>query len=277
MNPRVIRADPKAWNSATTLYFARRLQEIADGRRIAVLDMGCGDGRVLEHLLDYGHDLYGYDLARRNEPLRKRLAPYFGGSYDERIKLTQSERTIPFGDDSFDAVYANQVFEHVRFLDKMMSECARVLKPGGTLLATFPLATCPVEGHLGIPFAHWVPPGAPRVKYLRLFGALGLLKKKGRSDLERAVQADRYLRDETYYRFVNEIASVSRYYFESCEVDTGALVRAKIDLLMADKGTGGARLGTLMQLVDGDKLHACVTHLVNAAFRMRNPRKDGSL
>jgi SAM-dependent methyltransferase len=277
----VIRATDKRWNSATTLYIARRLQEISGGRRIAVLDLGCGDGTTLEYLLDYGHDLYGYDLVyyedQYDKPRRKRLVPYFGGSYDEHIKVTRSERTVPFENNSFDVVYANQVFEHVRFFDKTMFECARVLRPGGVLLTNFPLATYPVEGHLKIPFAHWVPPGVLRVRYLRLWCTLGWFKEKGYSALETAIDLDRYLREETYYRFMNEIASVSRYYFESCEVETDAFIRAKIDLLMAGKGTGGPKLGALMQLLDGDRLHSCVTHLFNAAFCMRNPRKEEDL
>ena len=95
--------------------------------------------------------------------------------------------------------------------------------------------------------------------------------------METAHDLDEWLQEATYYRFMNEIGSVSKYYFESCEIETGALIRAKIDMLMAGKGTGGAKLGTLVRLVDGDKFRSCVTHLYNAAFCMRNPRKEGSL
>lgn len=277
----MIKATDKQWNSPTTLYIARRLQEIAEGRRISVLDMGCGDGRVLEYLLDYGHDLYGYELIfyedHYDEARRKRLVPYFGDSYDEHIKITRSEREIPFDDNSFDVVYANQVFEHVRFFDKMVFEAARVLRPGGVFLTNFPLATYPIEGHSRIPFAHWLPPGALRVRYLHVCCALGLYTQEGKSALETAIGLDRWLRDETYYRFMNEVGSVSKYYFEACEVETGALIRAKTDLMMASKGTGRARIGALVQLIDNDQFHSCVTHLYNAAFCMRNPRKDENL
>lgn len=274
----MIKATDKPWNSATTLYIARRLREIANGRRIAVLDIGCGDGRVLECLLDHGYDLYGYELGYYEEQYdvtrRKRLAPYFGDSYDEHLKVTQSERAIPFDDDSFNVVYANQVFEHVKFLDKMMSECARVLKPNGMLLTTFPLATHPIEVHVRIPFAHWLPPGA-RVRYLQLLYALGLgPRKKELSTLERAIELDRYLREETYYRFVNEILMLSQHYFESCEIETEALVRAKIDMLMAEKKPSRRKLGAFARRFGEDNLGLLVTHLLNAAFCMRNPRKD---
>ncbi|MCI0455719.1 MAG: class I SAM-dependent methyltransferase, partial [Gemmataceae bacterium] len=40
----------------------------------------------------------------------------------------------------FDVVLSNEVFEHVPNLDRAIAEVARVLKPGGTLIATFPFA-----------------------------------------------------------------------------------------------------------------------------------------
>jgi SAM-dependent methyltransferase len=42
---------------------------------------------------------------------------------------------LPFPDGTFDLVYARQVLHHARDLDSMLRECARVLKPGGLLLA----------------------------------------------------------------------------------------------------------------------------------------------
>ena len=95
--------------------------------------------------------------------------------------------------------------------------------------------------------------------------------------METAIDLDRWLQEETYYRFMSEVASVSKHYFGSCELETGALVRAKTDLLMAGKGVGGAKLGALVRLVENDKFYSCVTHLYNAAFCMRNPRKDENL
>ncbi|RYD86002.1 MAG: class I SAM-dependent methyltransferase [Verrucomicrobiaceae bacterium] len=47
---------------------------------------------------------------------------------------------IQFGSGSFDAVVSGDVFEHVPFLDKALSECRRILRPEGQLIATFPFA-----------------------------------------------------------------------------------------------------------------------------------------
>ena len=42
---------------------------------------------------------------------------------------------LPFPDGEFDAVYARQVLHHARDLAALVRECARVLRPGGRLLA----------------------------------------------------------------------------------------------------------------------------------------------
>ena len=274
----MIAATDQPWRSATSLYLARRLQEIAGGRPIAVLDLGCGAGDILSDLVEYGYDLYGYDLADaaegHGEARRERLLPHFGDQYASHVKVTSSQRDIPFEDSSFDVVYANQVFEHVRFFDRMLSECARVLKPGGTLLANFPLATCPREGHLGVPFAHWLPPGSVRIKYLQLWVALGVLDRRGRTRLATAVAYDTYEREQTFYRFMNEVTAVSAYHFETCDVETDDFVKAKIDLLRTNRRGNGPKVAALMELMDHKgALSSCVTHLLSAAFCMSNPRK----
>lgn len=45
-----------------------------------------------------------------------------------------------FSNASFDLVLCNELFEHVQHLDRAFAEIARVLRPGGRLLATCPLA-----------------------------------------------------------------------------------------------------------------------------------------
>ncbi|MCI0441041.1 MAG: class I SAM-dependent methyltransferase, partial [Chloroflexi bacterium] len=47
---------------------------------------------------------------------------------------------LSFPDRVFDIVLSNEIFEHIPDLSKGITEIARVLKPGGTLLATFPFA-----------------------------------------------------------------------------------------------------------------------------------------
>lgn len=49
-------------------------------------------------------------------------------------------RQVPMPDATVDAVLATEVFEHLFNLEEMLDELHRVLKPGGTLLATLPFA-----------------------------------------------------------------------------------------------------------------------------------------
>jgi SAM-dependent methyltransferase len=56
-------------------------------------------------------------------------------------------RSIPFDDDTFDAIYSMSVFEHVQQLDRALSECYRVLRPGGVLLSEFGPIWSGSQGH----------------------------------------------------------------------------------------------------------------------------------
>lgn len=47
-------------------------------------------------------------------------------------------QALPFRDGAFDAVKVTEVFEHVPDVARALSECRRVLRPGGCLVATVP-------------------------------------------------------------------------------------------------------------------------------------------
>ena len=66
-------------------------------------------------------------LPDPNHPLRQSV------SHQDLCQLTIS-------DGSFDVVIANEIFEHVYDLGAALREIARILKPGGYLLGTFPFA-----------------------------------------------------------------------------------------------------------------------------------------
>ena len=268
----------RSWNSATTLYIARKLDELSAGRTLKVLDLGCGAGVVMEQLFDYKHELYGYDLDYRKEPLVRTLGPRFGDMFEDRIRIAPDERTIPFESGMFDAIYANQVFEHVKFIDRLYSECARVLKPGGALITLFPLATYPLELHVRIPFAHWLPPGRLRVAYLQMFYMLRLRPLRPEmSAHDMAVHWDEVLKSICYYRFMNEIQALSETYFEHWELDTRGYIRAKIDLLNAEPGSFRRKLGEFTEACNGPTLDFLITHLFGAVFVLKNPRLNPHL
>ena len=225
----------------------------------------------------YGHELSGFDLPDKADALRARLGPLLGADFTARVRLMEDERRIPFEDQRFDVVYSNQVFEHIRFLDQMLAECTRVLKPDGALVTLFPLATYPLEGHVLVPFAHWLPPGRWRRRYLRATLSLGIGRRMpGLSVKEAAREWDERLRLYTFYRFMNEIEALLTYYFEEWTIDTGAYVRAKADLLQGRASAARRALGRQLARAQGPIVDALVTYGFNAVFVARRPRALGS-
>lgn len=106
------------------------LHSLADKK---ILDVGCGTGRVLQRLVDYGAspgNLFGIDLL----PDRIEKAKLLNSGIDFRCGNAEE---LPYGDESFDMVMQFTVFTSV--LDSTMKghiarEMLRVLKPTGAIL-----------------------------------------------------------------------------------------------------------------------------------------------
>ena len=82
-----------------------------------VLDLGCGDGTLGKLLIDKGCDVYGLDIS--SEAVRRAKAK---GIKAQKYNI---DTPLPFEEDSFDIVVACDVFEHVYFPHKLLSECRR--------------------------------------------------------------------------------------------------------------------------------------------------------
>lgn len=164
----------------------------------AILDFGCGQGQMLELILERQANarIFGVDTYRGHYADWLASAP---GAARERIKPMDDH--IPFDDASFDVVIANQVFEHIATPWPWLAEVARVLRPGGRLVAAFPLNETWYEGHVGLYFAHWLH-GWPRLQRAYLEGAHRLrigLGQEGYSAPEWARVSQRVLHEECHY------------------------------------------------------------------------------
>lgn len=91
-----------------------------------LLDFGCGE-KAYEHMFNV--DTYlGIDLEENEgHSLSK-----------DKVDVFYNGDKLPFEKDSFDSVYASEVFEHVLNLEEILNDLNRVHKPGGLLLITMP-------------------------------------------------------------------------------------------------------------------------------------------
>jgi SAM-dependent methyltransferase len=115
------------------------VEELAGRHR--VLDLGCGDGQIARALAAQGSDVLGVDPTQ----LHIDVAIERGGGPQY---LLGSATNIPADDESFDAVVACLVFEHIDQMDEAMTEVARVLKPRGqfSFFLNHPLLQTPGSG-----------------------------------------------------------------------------------------------------------------------------------
>jgi 2-polyprenyl-6-hydroxyphenyl methylase / 3-demethylubiquinone-9 3-methyltransferase len=107
----------------------RRLNIDPAGRR--VLDVGCGGGFVAEEFARLGCAVVGVDPSPVSIETAQRHAAASG--HDIEYVVAPGER-LPFPDAAFDLAYCCDVLEHVRDLDQVVGETARVLRPGGRYL-----------------------------------------------------------------------------------------------------------------------------------------------
>jgi 2-polyprenyl-3-methyl-5-hydroxy-6-metoxy-1,4-benzoquinol methylase len=128
-----------------------------------VLDVGCGWGGKAMYLAAttklariHGFDLPGmFDPEVPTEVARQR-------QLDRCTFATGYAEEMPAADTSFDVVLMDDVFEHVRDPDQVISEVGRVLRPGGILVARFPSIRMLNAHHfdraLQIPALHYLMP-----------------------------------------------------------------------------------------------------------------------
>lgn len=92
-----------------------------------VLEVGCGTGAFAERMLkELGADVVALDLSPRMVELARERGVE---------ALVGTAEALPFRGEEFDCVVANWVLHHVPDLDRGLAEIARVLRPGGCLLA----------------------------------------------------------------------------------------------------------------------------------------------
>ena len=97
------------------------------GAERKLLDVSCKTGDVLRALEPLGFDRRGTNFVYQGEDI--------GVPVDHGVDLT---KRLPYDDGSFDVVLLVEVIEHVENHRAAITELARIVKPGGSLLITTP-------------------------------------------------------------------------------------------------------------------------------------------
>lgn len=119
---RLFSTNPYGWNR-----WCFDQLDLPDGAR--VLEIGCGPGHLWRENLDRLPTTWQVTLSDLSAGMLDRARANLNGCpFDFRLIDAQS---IPFEDDSFDAVIANHMLYHVPDLSTALAEIRRVLKPAG--------------------------------------------------------------------------------------------------------------------------------------------------
>jgi len=112
-------------------------RELAGSKR--VLDVGCGDGQVSRLAARLGAEVVGIDPTWN--------CVHVAGERGS-VVARAGAAALPFADESFDAVVACLVFEHIRDVDDAIAEVSRVLQAGGRFcfFLNHPLLQTPNSG-----------------------------------------------------------------------------------------------------------------------------------
>jgi 2-polyprenyl-6-hydroxyphenyl methylase/3-demethylubiquinone-9 3-methyltransferase len=116
-----------------------------------LVDLACGGGLMAPHVARLGYRHVGVDLGLAGLRVARDhgVAPVRG-----------SVLAVPLADGCADVVLAGEVLEHVEDDGQVIAECARLLKPGGTLVIDA-IARTRLAGLLAVRIGERIPGGPP--------------------------------------------------------------------------------------------------------------------
>lgn len=120
--------DTHWWHKSKRRFVEQCITTYAQKKKITILDVGCGTGKNMERLSNYG-EVWGVDLSEEALSFCKKRNLI-------RVKKGEAEK-LPFKKGAFDVVCVLDVLEHVD--DKLaVREIRRVLKNSGFIVVTVP-------------------------------------------------------------------------------------------------------------------------------------------
>lgn len=110
----------------------RNLLETEKNRRLRMFDYGCGAGRIMNAVIEAGHDACGADISPTMIETCGKIVPGATGRF-----VVGPDGQVPLPDASCDVSYSFAVVQHIKSLaahEKAIDEMARITKPNGLLV-----------------------------------------------------------------------------------------------------------------------------------------------
>jgi 2-polyprenyl-6-hydroxyphenyl methylase/3-demethylubiquinone-9 3-methyltransferase len=123
----------------------------AAGPDAVLVDLACGGGLMAPHAARLGYRHVGVDLN---------LAGLRAAAQHDVLPVQASVLAVPLTDGCADVVVAGEILEHVDDDVAVLAECARLLRPGGTLVIDA-IAATRLAALIAVGIFERIPNGAP--------------------------------------------------------------------------------------------------------------------
>ncbi len=140
-----------------SLEFYDRVLDVAGSLAgLRVLDVGCGDGILLEKAVTRWPtaELWGVDFVVPEKPV---------WTHGIRLVVADLRGDLPFRSRCMDLVISTETLEHLVDPDRCLKEMVRLLRPGGRVVVSIPNATGYFPFHY---LGWWIPTRTLRRKFL---------------------------------------------------------------------------------------------------------------
>lgn len=195
-----------------------------------VLDWGCGRGNHVLFLRQEGYSAFGVEPCQETVDRGKGLILESGYDPERLISGIRPDGTTIFPNESFHFLFSNYVLEHVEDVHKVTREISRITKRGGLGFHVYPGRWRPIEGHLFMPFVHWLPKNAWRYWAIRACVSLGIepnwTELEGLSSAKKADGYFGYANSATFYRPYKDI--VDSFVQAGCSVKSVVMDHASL-------------------------------------------------
>ncbi|MGY1601271.1 methyltransferase domain-containing protein [Geodermatophilus sp. SYSU D00815] len=125
---------------------------LAPGPDALLVDLACGGGLMAPHARRLGYRHVGVDIGHRALQIAREHGV---------LPVRGSVHAVPLPDGCADVVVAGEVLEHVADHAGVLAECARLLRPGGTLVLDA-LAATRLSVLVNVRILEHLPGGPPR-------------------------------------------------------------------------------------------------------------------